>query len=264
MFTTTTIYALTASSLIASTLALPAGLKWAPTPATVSVAATPTFTNAPQFWKREDGQDWCSTQGVSYPCHYGAAGVPDFATNEVYPIHTRDAEVEIASTFWKREDGEDYCISQGVTYPCSYGTPPDFSAVASEDLETRDAEAEAAPYDDMEGFIAADDASSTPTSPSIEARGIEGLVSYGSAQWMAAQPMIIKNSNCKTLSGDFVRLSISAGLKCEVYEQMGCEKAFNTGNGKVSNVQGYFDVRTDARASKQKVSVIGSFMCSKV
>lgn len=102
----------------------------------------------------------------------------------------------------------------------------------------------------------------------IDERATSHTVTYcdrSTPQYCTTIPAIKNDLKCHTFAAPgFSILTFSPGLSCEVYSSFYCTKGrggFATKGG-VESVTGYFDAKTNPRAIKNEVSLVGSFKCA--
>ena len=96
---------------------------------------------------------------------------------------------------------------------------------------------------------------------SLTARGKPTLYVEYCANPTTCAKLQVKKEACQTFAEGFPDLTFDEGLKCNVYLNPSCTKQFFVSAGKVSKVTGHFNVNTDPRAIKNKVSSVSSFTC---
>lgn len=168
-------------------------------------------------------------------------GIASYNSTTTAPSTTTTNAAEVA----ERDDTE-YCTSQGVAYPCSYSTGF---------IPTLTPEASPTPVTDPLSSLLS---SSLDT---LEARSkTPHYVTYCSKPGDCSRLEV--TGVCQTFGGTgFPLLTFGPGLSCDVYKNGECTKQAFVKAGKVSDVEGYFDVYTDARAAAHKVGSVGSFWC---
>jgi len=257
------VYAVTASSLAGSALARPA-LAWEPTvtPATTATTtATIVFIVAPRvIEKRKDSNDGiCMTDGVAIQCSWTTSGafIPDFISTT--------QEATSTSTIKLAERTANAEIDQ-------YGHDP-ADAGADGTLEANDATAWAqyraqcaSAYPENEGRNA-DPETTIPTMNGtgsvLEARHVkDSTITYcDNTKPAKCATITLQNEDCLRLSGVFPMFQVPTGLKCAIYELGSCHKQLFVKKGKIDQVEGDIDLRSDPRAPDYSVGNVGSFFC---
>ncbi|KAI6807771.1 hypothetical protein KC332_g4648 [Hortaea werneckii] len=252
MFTKTSIITLAATAAFITTAsARPAG---------TAPAVEPTITPKPEndVYADADDTEYCTTDGVEYPCAWATAGVPDFKS-----LIARDEE-EAAS------------ITTSATVPEASGAvegdlshidqePEDDPKLVDEDDDDDEDEEEYEEdgedkYEDSEPDLSIPAAILNTNSTLLNPRGTAGTVKYCSAPGVCAT-LPVKEDDCTTFEKGYTSLTFSAGLECSIYAKQDCRKQLFVSKGKVGNVKGFIDTTTDPRAKKNKVGSVMSFMC---
>ncbi|CAJ2512840.1 Uu.00g009590.m01.CDS01 [Anthostomella pinea] len=82
-----------------------------------------------------------------------------------------------------------------------------------------------------------------------------GPVTYCSAPSICS-PLSVSAAKCETLARGYSDWTIPEGTKCDLYNLGSCDKAFDTGAGKLHNVEGHIDTTTDPRAKNKDVPTV--------
>ncbi|KAI6798356.1 hypothetical protein KC332_g12377 [Hortaea werneckii] len=222
-------------------------------------AVKPNVTAKPEndIYADADDTEYCTTDGVMYPCAWATAGVPDFKSAALDELVARDEEATSITTSAVPEasdavEGDLSGIDQ---------EPEDDPKLVDEDEDDDDEEEEDEEDEDEDE----DPDLSIPASilntnaTLLNPRGTSGTVKYCSAPGVCATLPV--DDDCTTFEKGYTSLTFSAGLECSIYAKQDCRKQLFKSKGKVGNVKGFIDTTTDPRAKKHKVGSVMSFKC---
>ncbi|KAI7282003.1 hypothetical protein KC345_g3805 [Hortaea werneckii] len=253
MFTKTSIITLAATATFITTAsARPAG---------TSPAVEPTVTAKPEndVYADADDTEYCTTNGVEYPCAWATAGVPDFRTAALDELVARDEEATSLTTSAAVPETPDAVVGDLSNIDQE---PEDDPKLVDEDDDDDEEEYEkdgADEYEDSEPDLLIPAAILNTNSTLLNPRGTAGTVKYCSAPGVCATLTV--DDDCTTFEKGYTSLTFSAGLDCSIYAKQGCRKQLFKSKGKVGNVKGFIDTTTDPRAKKHKVGSVMSFKC---
>ncbi|KAI6866805.1 hypothetical protein KC343_g2263 [Hortaea werneckii] len=249
MFTKTSIITLAATAAFITTAsARPAG---------TSPAVEPTITAKPEndVYADADDTEYCTTDGVEYPCAWATAGVPDFKS-----LVARDEEEATSITTSAAVPEASGAVESDLSNIDQ--EPEDDPKLVDEDDDEEDeyGEDDGDEYEDSEPDLSIPAAILNTNSTLLNPRGSAGNVKYCSAPGICAT-LPVKEDDCTTFEKGYTSLTFSAGLECSIYAKQDCRKQLFVSKGKVGNVKGFIDTTTDPRAKKHKVGSVMSFKC---
>ncbi|GAB1726762.1 hypothetical protein NU195Hw_g6367t1 [Hortaea werneckii] len=255
MFTKTSFITLAATAAFITTVsARPAG---------ASPAVEPTITAKPEndVYADADDTEYCTTDGVEYPCAWATAGVPDFKSAALDELVARDEEATSITTSAAVAEASD--AVEGDLSNIDQEPEDDPKLVDEDDDDDGEEEYEEDDedeYEDSEPDLSIPAAILNTNSTLLNPRGSAGSVKYCSAPGVCAT-LPVKEDHCTTFEKGYTSLTFSAGLECSIYAKQDCRKQLFKSKGKVGNVKGFIDTTTDPRAKKNKVGAAMSFKC---
>ncbi|KAI7267415.1 hypothetical protein KC343_g2953 [Hortaea werneckii] len=232
-------------------------------PAAISAAAEPTITAKPEndVYADADDTEYCTTDGVMYPCAWATAGVPDFKSMALDELVARDDEAASIRTSAAVPEASDAVEGDLSNIDQE---PEDDPKLVDQDEDDDDDD-----YDEDEEEEYEEDKNSDPdlsipaailnTNSTLLNPRSAGSVKYCSAPGVCAT--LPADDDCTTFEKGYTSLTFSAGLECSVYAKQDCRKQLFVSKGIVGNVKGFIDTTTDPRAKKHKVGSVMSFKC---
>ncbi|KAI6796477.1 hypothetical protein KC360_g4978 [Hortaea werneckii] len=236
-------------------------------PAGTSVAMEPTTAAKPEndVYADADDTEYCTTDGVMYPCAWATAGVPDFKAAALEELVARDEETTSITTSAAVPEASDAVEGDLSNIDQE---PEDDPKLVDEDEDDDDEEEEE--EEDEEDWNEDEDKDEDPdlsipasifntNATLLNPRGTAGTVKYCSAPGVCATLPV--DDDCTTFEKGYTSLTFSAGLECSIYAKQDCRKQLFKSKGKVGHVKGFIDTTTDPRAKKNKVGSAMSFKC---
>lgn len=227
-----------------------------------TIAALPTQTTSSlpaiisALQKRDvvvDDDDYCVSQGIIYPCAYGTDGVPDFSGPEASDLQDREVNPTIVATSF---------VSSATESPEDVEPAYDPKLAPSTDGPEGDYTYEDPnPDSDSDSaFIESLHLNDEDTTSTLIPRNT-GTMTYCSAPGICATLPVDGSHSCVTLDKPYTSLTFSPGLTCDIYKRESCHKRWFGKMGKVANVKGAINTKTDPRALKYEVGAARSFLC---